>query len=199
MALKLLRRRCCHVDLQDHSKVTVPLAHLLCKHLRAESNLHRQVTFTVLPTYCHLLQPTFPLLSVTDTHVSTDIEKPPFFSVIIIIIIIKQEHTRSFRNLHQRCRNWDPRPPEASPPSQCEPRRNFINTTQKEKKCDKYYFIQIHTKCGPGQLRRYRHSLWVGRSGDRIPVEVRFSTAVQTGRRPHPSPYTAGTGSLFRR
>jgi len=35
-----------------------------------------------------------------------------------------------------------------------------------------------------------------GRSGDRIPVEVRFSAAFQTGPVVHPASYTIGTGSF---
>jgi hypothetical protein len=39
-------------------------------------------------------------------------------------------------------------------------------------------------------------SLRAGRSGDRIPVGVRFSATVQTGPVPHPTSYTMGTGSF---
>ena len=35
-----------------------------------------------------------------------------------------------------------------------------------------------------------------GRSGDRIPVEVRFSTPFETGPGAHPASYTIGTGSF---
>jgi hypothetical protein len=38
--------------------------------------------------------------------------------------------------------------------------------------------------------------LRVGRSGNRIPVEVRFSAPVQTGPGAHPASYTMGTGSF---
>jgi hypothetical protein len=38
--------------------------------------------------------------------------------------------------------------------------------------------------------------LWAGRSGDRIPVEVRFSAPVQTGPGAYPASCTMGTGSF---
>jgi hypothetical protein len=43
---------------------------------------------------------------------------------------------------------------------------------------------------------RYTDSLWVGRSGDRISVGVRFSAPVQIGHGAHPAYYTLGTGSF---
>jgi len=39
-------------------------------------------------------------------------------------------------------------------------------------------------------------ALSVGRSGDRIPVEARFSAPVQTGPGTHPPSYKMGTGSF---
>jgi len=50
---------------------------------------------------------------------------------------------------------------------------------------------------GSGYLSRYSDSLRTGRSGDRIPVEARFSTPVQTGHGAHPASYTMGTGSFL--
>jgi hypothetical protein len=38
--------------------------------------------------------------------------------------------------------------------------------------------------------------LRAGRSGDRIPVEARFSATVQTGSEAQPASYTMGTGSF---
>jgi hypothetical protein len=43
---------------------------------------------------------------------------------------------------------------------------------------------------------QYSDSRRVGRSGDRIPVEARFSAPVQTGSDAHPASYTMGTGSF---
>ena len=43
---------------------------------------------------------------------------------------------------------------------------------------------------------RYSDSLWVGRSGDRIPVKARFSALVQAGPGAQPSYHTIGTGSF---
>jgi hypothetical protein len=43
---------------------------------------------------------------------------------------------------------------------------------------------------------RYSESLCVGRSGERIPVDARFSAPVQTGPGAHPASCTMGTGSF---
>jgi hypothetical protein len=44
---------------------------------------------------------------------------------------------------------------------------------------------------------RISDSLRSGRSGDRIPVQARFSAPVQTGPGAHPASYTRGTGSFL--
>ena len=46
------------------------------------------------------------------------------------------------------------------------------------------------------QRNRYSDSLRTARSGDRIPVESRFSAPAQTGPGAHPASYTMGTGSF---
>jgi hypothetical protein len=45
-------------------------------------------------------------------------------------------------------------------------------------------------------LSWYGDSLLSGRSGDRIPVEARFSALIQAGSEGHPTSYTMGTGSF---
>jgi hypothetical protein len=47
-----------------------------------------------------------------------------------------------------------------------------------------------------GQLSRYSDSLQAGRSGDRIPVETRFSAPIQTGPGDHTASYTMDTRSF---
>ena len=49
----------------------------------------------------------------------------------------------------------------------------------------------------PGGLSRYSDSLRVGRSGDRISVEARFSTPVESGSGVHPASCTMRTTALL--
>ena len=59
-------------------------------------------------------------------------------------------------------------------------------------------YQNVVLKRGPGWLNRYNDSLRVGRSGDQIPVEARFSALVQTGPVAHPAACTVGAGSIPR-
>jgi hypothetical protein len=60
-----------------------------------------------------------------------------------------------------------------------------------------YYFArEICFVLWAAQLSRYSDWLRAGRSGDRIPVGVRFSAPVRTGPGPHPASCTMGTGSF---
>ena len=47
-----------------------------------------------------------------------------------------------------------------------------------------------------GKLSRYSDWVWTGRSGDRIPVEARFSAPVQTGPGAHQASCKMGTESF---
>jgi hypothetical protein len=57
-------------------------------------------------------------------------------------------------------------------------------------------FRNLLTQCGPGSSVRIATELRAGWSGDRIPVEARFSVPVQTGPGAHPAFFTMGTGSF---
>ena len=59
-----------------------------------------------------------------------------------------------------------------------------------------HFILNLSARCGPGQRRRYRDSLWAGRSGDRIPVAAKFSTPVQTDSWAHPTSWTMSTSLL---
>ena len=56
--------------------------------------------------------------------------------------------------------------------------------------------LAITDMCVPGQLSRYSKQLQAGRSGNRIPVDARYSTPVQTGPGVHPASCTMRTGSF---
>jgi hypothetical protein len=57
---------------------------------------------------------------------------------------------------------------------------------------------RILFKVGWGSVVGIATTLRAGRSGDRIPVEARFSASVQRGPRAHPASRTMGTGSFPR-
>jgi hypothetical protein len=59
-----------------------------------------------------------------------------------------------------------------------------------------YDFVRFKMNLWAGQRSRYRDWLQAGRSGDRIPVEARFSAPVHTGPGAHPASCTMGTGSF---
>jgi hypothetical protein len=57
-------------------------------------------------------------------------------------------------------------------------------------------FRILFEQVGPGLLSRYSDSLRAGRSGNRVPVEARFSAPIQTGPGAHQASFTMGTGSF---
>ena len=56
------------------------------------------------------------------------------------------------------------------------------------------HILSTHFLCdlwvGSGQRGRYSNSLWPGRSEDRVLVQAKFSTPIQTGPGTHPASYT---------
>ena len=57
-------------------------------------------------------------------------------------------------------------------------------------------YLLVYVAVWAGLLSRYSDWLPAGRSGDRSPVEARFSAPVQTGPGAHPASFTMGTGSF---
>jgi len=55
----------------------------------------------------------------------------------------------------------------------------------------------VKTVSGPGSVVDIATGYGAGRSGDRIPVEARFSAPVQTRPGAHPASCTMGTGSFL--
>ena len=68
-----------------------------------------------------------------------------------------------------------------------------------EPQCLYEFTFYIFYKCNarkPEKLRWYSDSLQTGRSGDRIPLVVRFSATDNTSSEAHPASNTIGTGSV---
>ena len=63
-------------------------------------------------------------------------------------------------------------------------------------KTGKVNIVYLYNISGPVQLSRYSDWLRAGRSGDRIPVGVRYSAPIQTGPGAHPASCTMDTGSF---
>ena len=57
--------------------------------------------------------------------------------------------------------------------------------------------LKLTNGSGPGSVMGVSDWLQAGRSGDRIPVEAKFSAPVQTGPGFHPAFCTIGTGSFL--
>jgi len=68
-------------------------------------------------------------------------------------------------------------------------REKFLASTE-------YFKTVIYFLCGPEELSQHSDLLQFGRSGDRIPVEARFSAPVQNDPEVHPGSCTVGTGSF---
>jgi hypothetical protein len=59
------------------------------------------------------------------------------------------------------------------------------------------FLLLVQSDCGPGSSVGIATALRAGRSGDRIPVEARFSAPVQSGPGAHPASFTIDTGSFL--
>jgi len=59
---------------------------------------------------------------------------------------------------------------------------------EQRKSAAKFRNTQLkYMKSGPRECCQHSNSLWAGESGDRIPVEARFSTHIQNGTWAHPA------------
>jgi hypothetical protein len=76
------------------------------------------------------------------------------------------------------------------------------NGTARDRNFLRYIHVPFNTgtwRLAVGWDSRYSDSLRARRSGDRIPVGLRFSAPVQTGSGAHPASYTIGRPGLYRR